>query len=154
MLSPEDTPRWFDPNLFDDAEWREVSVAGASIRYFAAGKPSAPTLLFVHGARAHARWWQAALSFLAPRGIRWLAVDLSGHGESGWRKRAATRPAVARLLVQPEVLRRVVGHERGELGIDGTEDLAKPALGRGADTVVDADEDLMGSLSRPIGGQQ
>lgn len=86
MPHDETAPPWFDPSFFDEAERREVLVAGASIRYFTAGESPAPALLFVHGARAHARWWAPTLSLLVPRGIRWIAMDLSGHGDSDWRE--------------------------------------------------------------------
>lgn len=42
-----------------------------------------PVLLFVHGLRAHAHWWD----FIAPffmQSHRVIALDLSGMGESGW----------------------------------------------------------------------
>lgn len=118
MLSPEDTPPWFDPSLFDDAERREVSVAGAGIRYVSAGEASLPTLLFVHGARAHARWWEAALSLLVPRGIRWLAMDLSGHGDSDWRESYSVQRWAdeVRAVAQAEAGRTgitIIGHSLG-----------------------------------------
>lgn len=43
-----------------------------------------PTLLFVHGFRAHARWWDHIAPHFA-QDNRVLAFDLSGMGDSGYR---------------------------------------------------------------------
>lgn len=47
------------------------------------GGSGAP-LLLVHGMAAHSHWWDACAPELA-KSRRVVALDLSGHGESGWR---------------------------------------------------------------------
>lgn len=47
------------------------------------GAASTPSLLLVHGAGMHARWWDPLVSVLAAR-YRLIVPDLRGHGESDW----------------------------------------------------------------------
>ena len=61
-----------------------VAVDGVPIHYLEWGDKSQPGLVFVHGGAAHAHWW----TFLAPMFAEdWhvVALDLSGHGDSGRR---------------------------------------------------------------------
>ena len=79
------TPRWFAAALAAPCEHRTVDVAGAAIHYLAWGDRAKPGLVLVHGGAAHAEWW----SFIAPlltRQCYVVALDLSGHGDSGWRE--------------------------------------------------------------------
>ena len=48
-----------------------------------AGEPGKPILLLLHGTAAHARWWDWVAPALAGR-FRPVAVDVRGHGDSGW----------------------------------------------------------------------
>ena len=112
-------PDWFRSALEQRPESATLEVAGAPIHYLAWGERDRPGLLFVHGGAAHAHWW----SFLAPLfadDYRVVAMDLSGHGDSG--RREEYRPALwAQELVEvsahagfagPPV---VVGHSMGGL---------------------------------------
>ena len=77
-------PEWFTDALGTRPEDRAVVVEGTEIRYLSWGTHGKPGLVFVHGGAAHARWW----SFIAPMfAENWhaVAIDLSGHGDSGWR---------------------------------------------------------------------
>ena len=47
------------------------------------GGAEGPVILMLHGAVAHARWWDAVAPGLAGLG-RPVAIDLRGHGESDW----------------------------------------------------------------------
>ncbi len=79
-----DRPEWFVNALAMQPETRVIDVAGTDIRYLSWGSEGKPGLIFVHGGAAHAEWW----SFVAPMFSRdWhaVALDLSGHGESGRR---------------------------------------------------------------------
>ena len=79
-----ETPQWFRDATQAPYEESGVTVDGCSIHYLQWGEPGAPALLLVHGGAAHAHWW----SFLAPqlaRGHQVIALDLSGHGDSGRR---------------------------------------------------------------------
>lgn len=76
--------------------------------------PAARTAVLVHGALAHAHWWD----HLAPRILdlgfsRIAALDLSGHGRSGWRDDYARTQWAAQLTAFTEQL----GLERGSIVI-------------------------------------
>jgi pimeloyl-ACP methyl ester carboxylesterase len=53
------------------------------VRWYAGGI-GGPPLVLVHGGGAHAGWWEPVLSALLAR-QRVIALDLSGHGDSGRR---------------------------------------------------------------------
>lgn len=92
-----DTPRWFSDALSAPLRERWVDVAGAAIHYLEWGERGAPGIVLVHGGAAHARWW----AFLAPMfAADWhvVALDLSGHGDSG------RRPDYSHALWAEEVL--------------------------------------------------
>ncbi|MCZ6570790.1 MAG: alpha/beta hydrolase [Deltaproteobacteria bacterium] len=81
-----EAPRWFGEALAAPYESRRAEVEGCSIHYLRWGDPAKPGLMLVHGGAAHAHWW----SFLAPQlthQYHVVALDMSGHGESGWRER-------------------------------------------------------------------
>lgn len=50
----------------------------------AAGPADGPPVLLLHGGGQRRSSWGAALDALAARGMRAIAVDLRGHGESDW----------------------------------------------------------------------
>ncbi|MCC6642911.1 MAG: alpha/beta hydrolase [Deltaproteobacteria bacterium] len=112
-----DVPKWFREATQAPYEERSVTVDGCPIHYLQWGEPGSPALVLVHGGAAHAHWW----SFLAPqlaRGHHVLALDLSGHGDSG-RREAYPREMWAREVMtvaehagvsRPPVL---VGHSMG-----------------------------------------
>jgi pimeloyl-ACP methyl ester carboxylesterase len=77
-------PAWFDIALATAVECGEVTVAGVPISYRAWGERGSNGLLLVHGGAAHARWWDHIAPLLAS-GRRVVAIDLSGHGDSGRR---------------------------------------------------------------------
>jgi len=80
-----DAPRWFADAVAQKPDDRSVEVAGCPIHYLHWGDAGRPALLFVHGGAAHAHWW----SFIAPLFLpeyQVVAIDLSGHGDSGRRE--------------------------------------------------------------------
>ena len=80
----DDAPEWFRRALSVPFEDRSTAVDGCEIHYLAWGDPGRRGLLFVHGGGANAHWWtHLAASFAED--VRVLAVDLSGHGDSGHR---------------------------------------------------------------------
>ena len=112
-------PRWFRDALAAPYEDRIVEVEGCPIHYLHWGDPSKPGLLLVHGGAAHAHWW----SFLAPQlthQYHVVAIDMSGHGDSGRREeyprevwaREAMAVCADAGFVGPPVL---VGHSLGGL---------------------------------------
>jgi len=52
---------------------------------------AARTLILLHGNSANAWWWQWVAAAM-PRDLRLLALDLRGHGDSGWAKPPAYKP--------------------------------------------------------------
>jgi pimeloyl-ACP methyl ester carboxylesterase len=81
------SPRWFRDALATPHTERTIDVHGCPIRYvrWGSASTSSPGLVLVHGGAAHTGWW----SFLAPMLTRHydvVALDLSGHGESGRRE--------------------------------------------------------------------
>lgn len=79
-------PAWFSAALATVPEERETTCEGTSIAYRAWGDPADRNIVLVHGGAAHSRWWDHIAPLLA-RGWRVVAMDLSGHGDSGRRDR-------------------------------------------------------------------
>ena len=78
-------PAWFEAALAAPVRVDSVDVEGAPISFRTwGGAGSAHDLVLVHGGGAHARWWDHIAPFLAVD-RRVVAVDLSGHGDSGHR---------------------------------------------------------------------
>ena len=110
-------PSWFTGAVAHRPESCFAEVEGSSIHYLTWGDPSKPALLLIHGGAAHAHWW----SFIAPQFTSTyfvVAVDLSGHGDSGRREQYGMEQwadevmAVARDAgVQEQPI--VVGHSMG-----------------------------------------
>lgn len=65
---------------------RCVDLGGRRLHYLEWGEQhtAGPTLLLVHGFRAHAHWWDGIAPVLAAR-FRVIAMDLSGMGDSDHR---------------------------------------------------------------------
>lgn len=80
-----DAPAWFDRVVAVEPESSFVEVEGARIHYLRWGDRTKPGLLLVHGNAAHAYWWGFIAPFLA-REYNVAAMDLSGMGDSEWRK--------------------------------------------------------------------
>ncbi len=79
-----DAPRWFREAIARPYAEESVTVEGCPIHYLRWGDPGSPGLILVHGGAAHAHWW----SFIAPqlaRDYQVIAIELSGHGDSGRR---------------------------------------------------------------------
>lgn len=61
---------------------RYVVVDGNRVAYLECGAPDAPPVLLVHGLMSDSGTWREVLEPLAALGLRAIAVDLLGHGES------------------------------------------------------------------------
>ena len=79
-------PRWFADALADEPRQSTVDVEGTPINVLQWGDVGNPGLIFVHGGAAHARWWSHIAPMFTHR-YHVAALDLSGHGDSGWRER-------------------------------------------------------------------
>ena len=78
-------PRWFLEAINSPYQRGQVEVEGCPINYLRWGDASKPGVILIHGGAAHAHWW----SFIAPqlaRNHHVVALDLSGHGDSGKRE--------------------------------------------------------------------
>jgi pimeloyl-ACP methyl ester carboxylesterase len=79
-----EAPDWFRRALAHKPDEARVEVLGCPIHYLRWGDPEKPGIVLVHGGAAHAHWW----SFIAPlltSSYHVVALDLSGHGDSGRR---------------------------------------------------------------------
>ena len=79
-----EVPAWFTRAIETPKQDGTVEVAGVPIHYLEWGEREKPGIVFVHGGSAHAHWW----AHLAPMFIERyhpVAIDLSGHGDSGRR---------------------------------------------------------------------
>jgi pimeloyl-ACP methyl ester carboxylesterase len=79
-----DAPRWFRAALADAPEHAETTVDGCRVHLRCWGSPEQPGLVLVHGGAAHSGWWDHIAPFFATT-HRVVALDMSGHGDSGWR---------------------------------------------------------------------
>jgi pimeloyl-ACP methyl ester carboxylesterase len=93
--APPAAPKWFDETVAIKPESRFVQVSGANIHYLRWGDRGQPGLLLVHGNAAHAHWWDFIAPFLA-RDYNVAAMDLSGMGDSDWRKTGYSMDLFAR----------------------------------------------------------
>lgn len=80
----DSAPDWFRRAIAVPHEDGEVTVEGVPIHYLAWGERGRRGLVFVHGGGAHAHWWTHVAATFAGQ-FRVVAVDLSGHGDSGHR---------------------------------------------------------------------
>jgi pimeloyl-ACP methyl ester carboxylesterase len=93
--APPTAPQCFKDVLAIEPEGRFVEVSGARIHYLRWGDRARPGLLLVHGNAAHAHWWDFIAPFLA-RDYNVAAMDLSGMGDSDWRKNGYAMETFAR----------------------------------------------------------
>jgi pimeloyl-ACP methyl ester carboxylesterase len=112
----QDAPPWFTRALNQRGEPHVVDVDGVQVRYQSWGAPSRAGLVLVHGGAAHAHWWDHLGPMLAGH-QRVVALDLTGHGDSGRRPEysfatwASEVMAVAR--AEFEEPPTVIGHSMG-----------------------------------------
>jgi pimeloyl-ACP methyl ester carboxylesterase len=81
-----ETPEWFREAIATETRTFETVVDGIAIACRAWGEGPGRSIVLVHGGGANSRWWDHVAPLLA-RGRRVVALDLSGHGDSGWRDR-------------------------------------------------------------------
>lgn len=83
----DDAPAWFNWALSNPGESRYVDADGLRLHYLSWSEHNTdkPVLLFVHGLRGHARWWDCIAPFFA-QDYRVVALDLAGMGDSDFRE--------------------------------------------------------------------
>lgn len=77
-------PHWFRRALAHQPDLHCLNVDGVPLTVRTWGDHSAPPIVLLHGGAAHAAWWDHVAPLLTDS-YRVLALDLSGHGDSGWR---------------------------------------------------------------------
>lgn len=112
-----DAPDWFVRNLAVPFTDEVVDVDGTPIHYLAWGEPGRRGLVFVHGGGAHAHWWSHVAAAFADE-HRVVALDLSGHGDSGRRDEYRFEQWTDEVIAVAEAagidgLPVVVGHSMG-----------------------------------------
>ncbi len=114
---PAQPPDWFTTAIGTPAKQAAVDVDGASIAYRAYGDREDRGIVLVHGGAAHARWWDHIAPLLAADHMV-VALDLSGHGDSGrrdvysldhWAREVLAVAADAGITAPPTV----IGHSMG-----------------------------------------
>lgn len=80
-----EAPRWFTDALKHEPRQTSVDVEGAAINLLEWGEAGKPGLILVHGGAAHAQWWNHLAPMFTHR-YHVVALDLSGHGDSGRRE--------------------------------------------------------------------
>ena len=104
---PSPAPEWFDRAISVPFTDECVDVYGCAIHYLAWGERGKRGLVFVHGGGANAHWWTPLAATFAAE-FRVIAIDLSGHGDSGHRE-----------VYSPELWTDEVVGVAGAGGIDG-----------------------------------
>ncbi len=118
-------PAWFTRAVAVPFSDGSTEVGGCPVHYLVWGRRGRRGLVFVHGGGAHAHWWTPLAATFAPE-FRVVAIDLSGHGDSGHRDRYV-----------PEQWADEVMAVADDAGIDGSPVLIGHSMG-GFVTIVTA----------------
>jgi len=78
-------PAWFTEALAAPVTERVTTRDAVPVAYRMWGDPAGRGIVLVHGGGAHSRWWDHIAPLLAAD-RRVIAIDLSGHGDSGRRE--------------------------------------------------------------------
>jgi pimeloyl-ACP methyl ester carboxylesterase len=81
---PAPVPAWFTRAIGVRPQSGSLTWSGTEINFLMWGPGDTPGVILIHGGGAHAHWWDHIAPYLA-RDQRIVAVDLSGHGDSGHR---------------------------------------------------------------------
>jgi pimeloyl-ACP methyl ester carboxylesterase len=81
----EQLPAWLERAVREPGELQYLTVQGCGIAYRTWGALNAHGVIMVHGGGANSVWWAPSAHTLVDAGYRVAALDLSGHGDSGWR---------------------------------------------------------------------
>ena len=82
-------PEWFSKAIAQVPEHVDIPVDGVNVHARVWGERSNPGIVLVHGGSAHSGWWDHIAPLLA-KNHRVIAIDLSGHGDSGMRVQYGT----------------------------------------------------------------
>jgi pimeloyl-ACP methyl ester carboxylesterase len=114
-----DAPKWFKDAVASAGRHSVVDVSGCPIHYRTWGDHKNPGLVLVHGGAAHSHWWDFLAPLLSEQYFV-AALDLSGHGDSGWRHEYPRETWAAELIGVSEACAFrgppiIVGHSMGGL---------------------------------------
>ena len=110
-------PAWFSRAITATPDTLDVYRDGRSIRVYRWGDPAGRPLVLLHGFGANAHWWDHIAPQLVGDGLQVAAIDLAGHGASGYSEEytlsgwAADVEEVCRYLSPMKPL--LVGHSAG-----------------------------------------
>jgi pimeloyl-ACP methyl ester carboxylesterase len=132
VITQEQLPAWFVDACGAPREDASIRVDDCRIVYRAWGERGRPVVVLVHGGAAHAGWWDHVGPHLAAT-HRVVALDLSGHGDSGHRASYSIRTWATEVLAvaaaesdEPAVL---MGHSMGGLVVLAAAGRGGSALG-------------------------
>lgn len=116
MSEPGEQPQWLQRSLAAEPEQRTISVADCDINLLVWGESGRPGIVLVHGGAAHAHWWSSIAPLIGD--YRVVALDLSGHGDSGRRDEYsvdlwAQEVLAAGASIEADGAPVVVGHSMG-----------------------------------------
>lgn len=94
---PLDGSDWLLPVLADTPEVMRVATGRPEVELLVWGERGRPGLFLLHGAGAHAHWWDGVAPLLA-QDYRVAAMSLPGNGGSDWRERYSSADFVADAL--------------------------------------------------------
>ncbi|HEY1650644.1 MAG TPA: alpha/beta hydrolase [Acidimicrobiales bacterium] len=120
-----DAPPWFTRAVSVPYGHGWLEVDGCPVHSLQWGEPGRRGIVFVHGGGAHAHWWTHVAATFAGE-FRVVAIDLSGHGDSGHREE-----------YDPEQWADEVIAVAGDAGIDGVPVIVGHSMG-GFVTIVTA----------------
>jgi pimeloyl-ACP methyl ester carboxylesterase len=114
-----EAPKWFVEAVASPGSPSTVDVDGCAIHYRTWGDRRNPGILLVHGGAAHTHWWDFVAPLLSEHYFV-AALDLSGHGESGWRSEYPREAWASELIGVSEACAFVgppiiIGHSMGGL---------------------------------------
>ncbi|WP_131765113.1 alpha/beta fold hydrolase [Candidatus Protofrankia californiensis] len=112
-----ETPGWFRTALERRPRQYATEVDGCRISYRCWGEPERPGIILVHGGAAHAGWWDH-IAPLIDSEYRVVAIDMSGHGDSGRRDDYSLQSWAAEIVGVAEHAQLagspiVIGHSMG-----------------------------------------
>jgi pimeloyl-ACP methyl ester carboxylesterase len=114
-VADAEKPAWLVGALTAPVTEHTTTVEGAPVHYRAWGVPGDQSVVLVHGGLAHGRWWDHVAPLLT--GAHVVALDLTGHGDSGYRDHYDMRQWAREILAVVDdaglVRPVVVGHSMG-----------------------------------------
>jgi pimeloyl-ACP methyl ester carboxylesterase len=114
-----DAPKWFIDAISAAGTSSVTEVNGCKVAYRTWGERDNPGLVLVHGGAAHSHWWDFVAPLLSEQYFV-AALDLSGHGESGWRSEYPREAWAVELIAVSDACGFpgppiVIGHSMGGL---------------------------------------